>query len=160
MSDDLDEPDWRKKKRLRITGAGGGKRVAALRPKLRNHRLRRLTGLQNTVPSTQITWTLRQGPRAEHSEVHAERRDNIQEHSFWQVPRVTEPGLASALSLRVWLGERRGRHRPGLLLGLRQPHWAEGAGSDGIAGLFFAWACFQCRFELAQPAVHMVLQMP
>ena len=82
-------PIGRKKKRLRFTAAGGGKRGAATGPKLRNHRLRRLTGLRNTVPSTQITWCLCQGPHAEHSEVRAERRDNIQEHSFWQVPRVT-----------------------------------------------------------------------
>lgn len=37
-------PIGRKKKRLRVTGTGGGKRVAVSRPKLRNHRLRRLTG--------------------------------------------------------------------------------------------------------------------
>jgi hypothetical protein len=87
MSDDLGHSSIeRKKKKAAVRGSSRGKRNAATRPKLRNHRLRRLTGLRNTVPSTQITWTLRQGSRAEHSEVRAERRDNIQEHSFWQVP--------------------------------------------------------------------------
>jgi hypothetical protein len=115
MSDDLGHSSIeRKKKRLRVRGSSRGKRNAATRPKLRNHRLRRLTGLRNTVPSTQITWTLRQGSRAEHSEVRVERRDNIQEHSFWQVPAVTRDLL----------------REPGYRLA---SGWAKGAGGTGLA---------------------------